>query len=160
AAKAHAATPHARAPLKPILMVGSALAVGLAATGGLVLTASGMTPAEEPVGLRVVELPRTPVDGGVAPSAPGYRDGWVAESIETRFPALDACYARSGEDAACRQDTYAVVYSPKGVVLGARLRPHQPSALSQCIDRALRGLALGKPPEAMSGTATVLLTWE
>ncbi|WP_239989481.1 serine/threonine-protein kinase [Corallococcus macrosporus] len=160
AAKARAATAHERSPLQPILLVGSALAVGLAATGGLILTASGMTPAEEPAVLRVIELPRAPVEGGGAPAAQGYSEGWIAESIEARVAALDGCYTHSGEDAACRQDTYALVYSPKGVVLGARMRPHQPTALSQCIDRALRGLTLGKPRPAMAGTVTVLLRRE
>lgn len=151
------ATPHARSGLQSILMVASALAVGLAATGGLVLTASGMSSAEELPRIRVVELPRQP-ENGAAPH--GYGDGWIAESIKGRMPALDTCYARNGEDAACRQDTYAVVYSPEGVVLGARMRPDQPSPLAQCINRALRGLALGKPREAIAGTATVMLRRE
>ncbi|NVI99353.1 serine/threonine protein kinase [Myxococcus sp. AM009] len=154
----HVPPPHPRSRLQTILMVTSALAVGLAATGGLVLTASGMTPAEELARLQVVELPRLTVNGAAAPR--GYSDGWVAESIEGRMPALDSCYARNGEDAACRQDTYALVYSPDGVVLGARMQPPQPIPLARCINKVLRGLALGKPREAIAGTATVLLRRE
>ncbi|NOJ78802.1 serine/threonine-protein kinase [Myxococcus xanthus] len=156
----HAATPHTRSRLQTLLMVASALAVGLAATGGLVLTASGMTPPEELARLRVVELPRLTENGTAAPAPRGYADGWVAESIEGRLPALDSCYARNGEDAACRQDTYAVVYSPAGIVLGARMHPPQHTPLAQCINKALRGLSLGKPREAIAGAATVTLTRE
>ncbi|QQR46497.1 protein kinase [Myxococcus xanthus] len=156
----HAATPHTRSRLQTLLMVASALAVGLAATGGLVLTASGMTPTEELARLRVVELPRLTESGTAAPAPRGYTDGWVAESIEGRLPALDSCYARNGEDAACRQDTYAVVYSPEGIVLGARMHAPQPIPLAQCINKVLRGLALGKPREAIAGTATVTLRRE
>ncbi|WIG95969.1 serine/threonine-protein kinase [Myxococcus sp. SDU36] len=159
-AEEHVPPPHPRSRLQTVLMVASALAVGLAATGGLVLTASGMTPAEELARLQVVELPSL-TENGAAPLAPrGYSDGWVAESIEGRIPALDSCYARNGEDAACRQDTYALVYSPEGVVLGARMHPPQPIPLARCINKVLRGLALGKPREAIAGTATVLLRRE
>ncbi|WP_163786347.1 serine/threonine protein kinase [Myxococcus vastator] len=154
----HAATPSPRSRLQTVLMVASALAVGLAATGGLVLTASGMTPAEELARLQVVELPRLTEHGAATPR--GYSDGWVAESIEGRVSALDSCYARNGEDAACRQDTYALVYSPEGVVLGARMHPPQPIPLSRCINKVLQGLSLGKPREAIAGTVTVLLRRE
>lgn len=139
-------------------MVASALAVGLAATGGLVLTASGMTPTEELARLRVVELPRLTESGTAAPAPRGYTDGWVAESIEGRLPALDSCYARNGEDAACRQDTYAVVYSPEGIVLGARMHAPQPIPLAQCINKVLRGSPWAShakpspaPPRSRSG---------
>ncbi|QDE67414.1 serine/threonine protein kinase [Myxococcus xanthus] len=160
AAAEHVVTPHTRSRLQTVLMVASALAVGLAATGGLVLTASGMTPSEELARLRVVELPRLTENGAAAPAPHGYSDGSIAESIEGRLPALDNCYARIGEDAACRQDTYALVYSPQGIVLGARMHPPQPIPLAQCINKVLRGLALGKPREAIAGTATVLLRRE
>ncbi|NOK03326.1 MULTISPECIES: serine/threonine-protein kinase [Myxococcus] len=156
----HVPPPHTRSRLQTVLMVASALAVGLAATGGLVMTASGMTPTEELARLRVIELPRLTENGTAAPAPRGYTDGWVAESIEGRLPALDSCYARNGEDAACRQDTYAVVYSPEGIVLGARMHPPQPIPLAQCINKVLRGLALGKPREAIAGTATVTLRRE
>ncbi|WP_141589422.1 serine/threonine-protein kinase [Myxococcus sp. AB056] len=156
----HVPPPRTRSRLQTLLMVASALAVGLAATGGLVLTASGMTPTEEPARLRVIELPRLTENGTAAPAPRGYTDGWVAESIEGRLPALDSCYARNGEDAACRQDTYAVVYSPEGIVLGARMHPPQLIPLAQCINKALRGLSLGKPREAIAGAATVTLRRE
>ncbi|AKQ67884.1 serine/threonine protein kinase [Myxococcus hansupus] len=159
-ATAHGAATPPRARLQSVLMLGGALGVGLAATGGLVVTASGMAPAEEPSIVRVLEAPRQDSPGAAAPAPHAYSDGWVAESVELRAPALDTCYARIGEDAACRQDTYALDYSPEGVVLRARLNPNQPSALARCIDRALRGLSLGKPREAVAGTATFLLQRE
>ncbi|WP_426750404.1 serine/threonine-protein kinase [Myxococcus sp. Y35] len=146
--------------LQTVLMVASALGVGVAATGGLVLTAYGMTHMDDPAIVRVVEAPRLAGEAGSAPGSLGYSEGWIAESIKARAPALDQCYARNGEDAACRQDTFALVYSPQGVVLGARAQPYQPSALARCINMALQGISLGRPREAVAGTATVLLRRE
>ncbi len=148
------------ARLQTLLMVGGALGVGLATTGGLVFAASNMTPADERALIRVVEAPRLTGEGSGAPPPHGYSEGWIAESIEAHAPALARCYARVGEDTTCRQDTYALDYSADGVVLEARTPPQQPLALARCVDKVLRGISLGSPREAAPGTLTVLLRRE